>query len=111
MPGAPVTAADTPTGADPTTAEKEQRIDGVARDLEAVLLYTLLKDMWSTLPKDSFFDSDLASKFYREMWLEEVAKRASQTGPGLGVAEAVKRELLDRAKREITPAELATRKG
>ena len=58
----------------------------------------MLKQMWATLPKESLLDSGTGSKFYREMWLEEVSKRASQSGLGLGVAQIVKRELLERSR-------------
>jgi Rod binding domain-containing protein len=67
----------------------------------------MLKEMWATLPKDSMLDTGTGSKFYREMWLEEISKRMSHVGSGLGIASVVKRELMDRARREITPAQLS----
>jgi hypothetical protein len=104
LPGAVVE----PSAAQSTVSEAEaKKIDGVARDMESVLLYTLMKEMWATVPKTGMFDTGTGAQFYREMWLEEVSKRASDTGAGLGIAKVIKRELMDRAAREVTPAEAA----
>lgn len=105
LPGTTVTAAA--AGREISDAEAE-KIDSTARDLESVLVYTMLKEMWATLPKDGMLDKGTGSKFYREMWLEEISKRMSQSGSGLGIAGVVKRELMERARREITPAQLAS---
>ena len=104
LPGA---AVGTPAVGHEVSAAEESKIDSTARDLESVLVYTMLKEMWATLPKDGLLDKGTGSKFYREMWLEEISKRMSQSGSGIGIASVVKRELLDRARREITPAELS----
>jgi hypothetical protein len=92
------------------SAAEADKIDSTARDLESVLVYTMLKEMWATLPKDGMLDTGTGSKFYREMWLEEISKRMSQVGSGLGIASVVKRELMDRASREVTPSQLSSAK-
>jgi hypothetical protein len=107
LPGA---AVSTPGAGHELSAAEEKKIDSTSRDLESVLVYTMLKEMWATLPKDGMLDTGTGSKFYREMWLEEISKRMSQSGSGLGIASVVKRELLDRARREVTPAELSSAK-
>ena len=96
--------ADANDGVDAAEAEK---IREVAQDFEALLLYHLLKQMWATLPESTLFDQGLASEFYREMWLEEVARATSRQQPGLGVASVIERELLEHARRTVTPEELA----
>jgi hypothetical protein len=107
LPGTKVTSTPSAGSESRVSPEEVEKITKVSRDLESVLAYTLLKEMWSTLPKGSMLDSGLGSKFYREMWLEEISKRTSESGMGLGVADVVKRELMDRAKREVRPEELS----
>jgi Rod binding domain-containing protein len=93
---------------DPTgvSAKEAEKIDKTARDMESLLLYTMLKQMWETLPKDAFFDSGLSTQFFREMYLEEISKRVSSTGDGIGVAKVIREELMDQAKRTLTPEQM-----
>jgi hypothetical protein len=88
------------------TAEETRKIEEVARDLESIITYTLLKQMWASIPDGGLFGKSLADKFYREMWLEEIAKLSSKTGPGLGIAHAVQLEMLSREQRTLTRDEL-----
>lgn len=108
-PNLPGVAIKPAPGQQATAEDEASRIDNVAREMESVLLYTLLKEMWATLPKSSLLDNGLGAKFYREMWLEEVSQRAADAGTGLGIAKVIQRELLDRAAREVTPAEATLR--
>jgi hypothetical protein len=72
-----------------------KRIDGAARQLEGLLLETMLKQMWATLPKSSLLGNGLEAKFYREMWLEELAGEISAEGPGTGVAANLTWEMIE----------------
>ena len=80
------------------------KIKDTAQQFESLLLYSLLKQMWATLPENSMLEQGMAAQFYREMWLEELAGQISTDGPGLGVAKAVEREMITFAARTITPA-------
>jgi len=95
------------SGSQPTVSTEEtQRIAKAAKDMEGLMLYMLLKQMWATIPKSPYFDSGLSTQFYREMYLDEVAKRVAESG-GIGIAQSVERELTDWAARTATPPELA----
>lgn len=83
------------------------KIKDTAQQFESLLLYSLLKQMWATLPENSMLEKGMAAQFYREMWLEELAGQISTDGPGLGIAKAVEREMITHAARTITPASLA----
>jgi len=61
------------------------KIKDTAQQFESLLLYSLLKQMWATLP----------------------AGQISTDGPGLGIAKTVEREMITHAARTITPAALA----
>jgi len=77
-----------------------KRIDGAARQLEGLLLETMLKQMWATLPKSSLLGNGLEAKFYREMWLEELAGEISADGPGTGVAANLTWEMIEQLLRQ-----------
>ena len=85
------------------------RIDQTARAMEGLLLETLLKQMWATLPESQLFGNGLDTKFYREMWLEEVAADVSANGGGVGIAATVAWEMILLAQ-SATPGSLAGNK-
>lgn len=75
-----------------TEAEPE-RIADVARQLESLLLYTLLKQMWATVPEETLLGTGLAGQFYREMWLEALADDITSAGSGIGLATVLERDI------------------
>lgn len=84
-------------GAQESSPEDSEDIRRAARDMEALLLYHLLKDMWPSFPKGVLFDRSMASQFYRELWLEELAGEIAHQGKGIGIAGVIERELAARA--------------
>jgi flagellar protein FlgJ len=94
------------TAARTIDAKEAAKIKSTAQDFESLLVYQLLKQMWDTIPRSGLFDNGLAGQFFREMWLEELSKKVSVEGPGLGVARVVERELTDIAQRTVKPEDL-----
>jgi Rod binding domain-containing protein len=88
------------------SAEQLQEIEKVSRDLESMLLNMMLKEMWKSVPESELFGNEMATKFYREMWLEKIAETIAVEGSGLGVADVIKKELVTREERSISLAEL-----
>lgn len=84
--------------------EQLARIDSTSRAMEGLILETLLKQMWATLPESKLFGNGLDTKFYREMWLEEVAADVSSNGGGVGIASTVAWEMILRAQTEAAGA-------
>jgi len=70
-------------------AAGEAEVAEVARQLESLLLYNLLKEMWATVPEGTLLDTGMAGEFYREMWLEALADEISRTGDGIGLADVL----------------------
>jgi len=99
-------ATPTATAARTIDAKEAAKIKSTAQDFESLLVYQLLKQMWDTIPQSGLFDNGLAGQFFREMWLEELSKKVSVEGPGLGVAQVVERELTDIASRTLKPEDL-----
>ncbi len=92
----------------PNVSEEDaKKIDETAKQLESLVLYQLLKQMWDTIPEGTLFAAGPAEKMYREMWLEQMAGSAVQQGSVLGIAEMVERELLDKENRSVSLEEAA----
>jgi Rod binding domain-containing protein len=96
-----------PAGAAEASPEQLAEIEDAARQFEALLLYTLLKQMWVSVPEGTLFGQSHAAKFYREMWLEALADEIATAGPGLGIAPVLERQLLALSSSSPTFAECA----
>ena len=83
--------AQTPVDLDPQLAAD---IKQASKDMDGMVLYLLLKQMWATLPESPLFGSSLGSQFFREMWLEEIANTIASEEQDLGLSNAVEQELL-----------------
>jgi peptidoglycan hydrolase FlgJ len=92
----------------PNVSEQDvKKIQETSQQLESLILYQLLKQMWDTIPEGTLFPNSPGEKMYREMWLEQMSGSAVKQGPVLGIAEMVERQLLDRANRTVSLADLA----
>jgi Rod binding domain-containing protein len=89
------------------SAEETQEIVDTAKQMESLILFQLLKQMWDTIPEGTLFTAGPAEKMYREMWLEQMAGNMVQQDSVLGLADMVQSEMLDKANRTVEPAELA----
>lgn len=110
LPGSPRTGAATGMN-EPVLRELEAgeqaQIRETAQQLESLLLYQLLKQMWASIPESGLLPAGNAGKIYREMWLEQIADQTSSTGGGIGIAHMVEQQLSDQARRTFTPEQAA----
>ena len=88
------------------SAKDQEEISSAAAQLEALMLEMLLKQMWETIPKSELFGQGLDSKFYREMWIEELSKDLAESGPGIGLKAMLEQELTYTVEQSIDPAGL-----
>ena len=65
----------------------------VAEEFEAVFIAQMLTPMFETLETDGLFGGGPGAEIYRSMMVEEYSKTIARAG-GLGIADAVQRELL-----------------
>lgn len=70
-----------------------EAIDKTAHDFESVFLSQMLTPMWQGLETDTTFGGGSAEETYRSLLISEYGKIVSKSG-GLGIAHAVKSELL-----------------
>ncbi len=72
---------------------RAKRVRAVAEDLEAVFLAQMLAPMFQALKTDGLFGGGPGEDIYRSMLVEEYGKTIARAG-GVGIAEAVQREIL-----------------
>jgi Rod binding domain-containing protein len=71
----------------------EKSIDRAAEDFEAVFLSQMLESMFKGIKTDGPFGGGHAEEMMRSFMLQEYGK-VMAAGGGIGIADAVKRELL-----------------
>ena len=75
-------------------AQRNKDIKEASVQLEAIMLKLMYNEMWKTVPKSEFFTkgSDNAMEIYRDMYNEELTKKAAEGG-GIGLADFIYRQL------------------
>ena len=73
-------------------AQRNQEIKEASVQLEALLLKMMYDSMWKTVPKDELFGNSNAMDIYRDMYNEELTKKAAEGG-GIGLANFIYKQL------------------
>ncbi|MBE0565135.1 MAG: rod-binding protein, partial [Krumholzibacteria bacterium] len=73
--------------------ETREGLEKAAREFEAVFLNQLMKAMRQTVPENKLFNSQGATKFYRQMHDQEMARALATGRSGLGVADLIVQQL------------------
>lgn len=80
------------TMTDAEITQRNQEIKDASVQLEALLLKMMYTEMWKTIPKDELFGSSNAMDIYRDMYNEELTKKAAEGG-GIGLADYIYKQL------------------
>ncbi len=70
-----------------------QRIDGAARDFEAVFLSEMLKPMFEGIEVNEIFGGGKGEEIFSDMMVQEYGKKIAEAG-GIGLASFVRNELI-----------------
>lgn len=70
----------------------DEDLMNACREFETLFTQELLKTMWATVPESELIKESQASKIWKDMYIEQLAKVSSQ-GRGLGVAETLYNQL------------------
>ena len=73
-------------------AQRNKEIKEASVQLEALLLKMLYNEMWKTVPKNELFGSSNAMDIYRDMYNEEITKKAAEGG-GIGLGDYIYKQL------------------
>ena len=73
---------------DEEVAQRNKEIKEASVQLEALFLKMMYTEMWKTVPKDELFGDDNAMDIYRDMYNEELTKKAAEGG-GIGLADFI----------------------
>lgn len=76
-------------------AQRDKDIKEASVQLEGLLLKMLYNEMWKTVPKNELFGDDNAMEIYRDMYNEEITKKAAEGG-GIGLADFIYRQLTEK---------------
>ncbi len=90
--GQAIQAPHAAQGQSPDSA-KSARAREVAEDFEALFLAQMLAPMFAGLRTEGPFGGGSAEKTYRSLLVEEYGKAVARAG-GVGIADAVQREIL-----------------
>ena len=80
------------TMTDEETAQRNKDIKDASVQLEALFLKIMYNAMWKTVPKDELFGDGNAMDIYRDMYNEELTKKAAEGG-GIGLADFIYKQL------------------
>ena len=83
------------TMTDEELAQRDKDIKEASVQLEALLLKMMYNEMWKTVPKNELFGDDNAMDIYRDMYNEELTKKAAEGG-GIGLADFIYRQLTEK---------------
>ncbi len=83
------------------TEDDDKKLKEACREMEAVFLHLMLKQMRKTVPESGLFQESTAMKTYQDMLDDEYGKLMSQTRGGLGLGEL----LYESLKRDIQTKE------
>ena len=84
--------ADVKTMSAEEVAKRDKEIKDASVQLEAIMLKMMFTEMWKTVPKDELFKDDNAMEIYRDMYNEEITKKAAEGG-GIGLADYIYKQL------------------
>ena len=73
-------------------AQRNQEIKDASVQLEALVLKMMYNEMWKTVPKNELFGNSNAMDIYRDMYNEELTKKAAEGG-GIGLADYIYKQL------------------
>ena len=80
------------TMTDDEVAQRNREIKDASVQLEAIFLKLMYNEMWKTVPKSGFFGDSNAMDIYRDMYNEELTKKAAEGG-GIGLADFIYKQL------------------
>ncbi len=85
------------TMTDAEVAQRNQEIKDASVQLEAIFLKLMYNEMWKTVPKSGLFGDSNAMDIYRDMYNEELTKKAAEGG-GIGLADFIYGQLTKNQK-------------
>lgn len=80
------------------SADDEKELREAARGFESILLGFLIKSMRGTVPESEFLPKGFGGKIWEQMFDERMSQQFSESGKGLGLADAMLRDLTNQRK-------------
>ena len=80
------------TMTDDEVTQRNKEIKKASVQLEAIFLKIMYNEMWKTVPKGGLFKESNAMNIYRDMYNEELTKKAAEGG-GIGLSDFIYNQL------------------
>ena len=80
-----------PPRAGDVAGDRHRRLRAVAQEFESLMVSTLLRSMRATVPESGLIENEGATQQYRQMYDDELARAAANSGSGLGIADMIVR--------------------
>ena len=71
----------------------KHNIEASAREFEAIFISQMFEQMWSEVPTDGPMGGGTGEKIFRSLMIQDLGRQIANHG-GMGLTDAVKRELL-----------------
>ena len=81
------------TATTPKAPSAGKDVDAAAREFEGVFIAQMFEQMWAGVPTDGPMGGGTGESIFRSLMIQDVGKQMANRG-GMGLAAAVKRELL-----------------
>ena len=77
-----------------------------AKEFEAIFLSEMLKPMWKGLETDGYFGGGQTEEIFRSMLVDEYAKNIAYQDNGIGISDAILKELTMMNAQNVTETEI-----
>ena len=90
------------------TDKDDAKLKETCQEFESLLIKMMMKEMRKTVPESELLSSSFATDTYQEMFDEEISKAASK-GNGIGIADAMYRQISAKLKNTYKVADEETK--
>ncbi len=90
------------------TDKDDAKLKETCQEFESLFINMMMKEMRKTVPESELLSSSFATDTYQEMFDEEISKAASK-GNGIGIADAMYRQISAKLKNTYKVADGETK--
>ena len=91
-------------------SQDKEKLQKACKDFESLMLNMMFKQMRSTVTKSDLVENSMARETFESMMDEELAKKASE-GRGVGLSEALFKNLSKNMENTYKPASVQNKEG
>lgn len=74
-------------------SSNDKELMNACKEFESIFMHMLLKQMRSTIPEGGLTEKSTAREIFEDMYDQELAKKATERGEGIGIAKMLYNQL------------------